>query len=80
MSSLPKQQWLSTCCADLAHRWRELADGTGSPNRLAMPIALRLWAEHQDKRPEDAAALWLPPKVRQASSATSGPDSGTAAA
>jgi hypothetical protein len=65
MSSLPKQEWLSACCVELARRWQELAEADGSPNRLAMPIALRLWSEHPNERPADVAGLWRPPKVRQ---------------
>jgi len=68
MPSLSKQEWLSSCCTELAKRWPELSDANGTPNRLAMPIALRLWAEHPGEDPAEVAALWRPPKVRQASS------------
>jgi hypothetical protein len=67
MSRPSKQEWLAACCAELARLWRELADASGAPNRLALPIALRLWSEHMEENPVQVASLWKPPRVRTSS-------------
>ena len=64
MSQMSRSEWILQCVSALVRMHAQFRDANGQANRLPEPIALRLWAEHSNLAPADAAALWRPPKIR----------------